>query len=47
MGTAQDEWQLFVLGVALGFWSATLGVLAYLALEPVVLACGRGGILTL
>ena len=36
MGTAQEEWQLFVLGVALAFWVATLGILAYLALEPYV-----------
>jgi serine/threonine-protein kinase len=36
MGTAQDEWQLFILGVAFGLWAATLGVVAYIALEPYV-----------
>jgi hypothetical protein len=36
MGTAQDEWQMFIQGVALGLWAAALGSVAYTALEPYV-----------
>jgi predicted Ser/Thr protein kinase len=34
--TAQEEWLMFILGAALGLWSAALGVVAYIALEPYV-----------
>jgi large-conductance mechanosensitive channel len=36
MGAAQDEWQIFMQGVAVGLWAAVLGALAYTALEPYV-----------
>jgi predicted Ser/Thr protein kinase len=36
MGSAQDEWQSFIMGVALGLWTAALAGIAYTALEPYV-----------
>ncbi len=36
VGTPQMEWQIFILGVALGLWAAGLGAIAYVALEPYV-----------
>jgi hypothetical protein len=36
MGAPQEEWSLFILGVALALWAAGLGIVAYVALEPYV-----------